>query len=147
MIKPVMQALAGLAFLLLAACATGPDYAYKPYGASISDPGEVYSTWSWGKEIEAGLIDAGRKDEIETIKAHYTEKGWPAKFADFDTRVGNPDTIKKYRGEVIATFKNGDTPLVVMHVPAKDNGHMPEGWRPKEDIYIVVKQSAIAKTK
>jgi hypothetical protein len=145
MIRPVMQALAGFAFLVLAACASTGDYAYKPWAATISDPGEMYSTWDWNKELENSLIDAGRKAEIETIKAHYTEEGWPEKFKDFDTRIENPETIKKYRGEVIAVFPNGDTPLVVLHVPANQNGHMPEGWRPKEDIYVVIKQSAVAK--
>jgi hypothetical protein len=145
MIKPVMQALAGLAFLALAACATGPEFAYKPWPATISDPAELYSDYAWGKDIENGLIDAGRKDQIETIKAHYTEKAWPEKFADLNTRVASPDMIRKYQGEVIATFKNGDTPVVIMHVPASQNGHMPEGWRPKEDIYLVFKQEALKK--
>ena len=145
--KAVMAALAGLAFLVLAACATGPDYAYKPWGAAISDPSEIYSTWEWSKGIEDGLIDAGRKEEIETIKAHYTEKGWPAKFASFDERADNQDTIKLYKSEVIAMFLNGDTPLVVLRVPAAQNKHMPAGWRPAEDIYVVIKQEAISKKK
>jgi hypothetical protein len=142
--KSVAGALAGLVFLVLAACATSGEYAYKPWGTSITDPGEVYSTWKWGKEIEAGLIDAGRGQEIETIKARYTEEGWPEKLASFDARVDNPKIIKEYRAETIATFRNGDTPLVVLRVPADQNKHMPEGWRPAQDIYIVIKQSAVA---
>src|SRR5262249_7159091 len=101
MTRSVMQALAGLALLVLAACATGPGYAYKPWAATISDPTELYADYSWDKDIENGLIDAGRKDEIETIKAHSTNKAWPEKFADLKTRAANPDTIRKYKGEVI----------------------------------------------
>jgi hypothetical protein len=122
----------------------GPEYAYKPWGTSITDPGEVYSTWKWDKDIEASLVDAGRQADIEAIKAHYTEKGWPESFRNLKTRGANPDIVKQYRAEAIAAFKNGSTPLVVLRVPADKNKHMPEGWRPAEDIYIVVKQDAVA---
>ena len=141
MIRSAMQALAGLAFFVLAACASLPQGA-QPV---IADPGEIYSTWSWNKDIEAGIIDGGHKDQIETIKAHSTEKAWPEKLANLKTRAANPDIIRQYRGQVIATFKNGDTPVAVVQVPAKENTHMPEGWKPAEDIYIVIKQAALAK--
>jgi hypothetical protein len=146
MMKSVAGALAGLVFLVLAACAsTGPDLAYKPWSASITDPGEIYSTWKWDSVIEAALVDAGRKDQIETIKAHYTEKGWPANLAKFQSRTDNPGIVKQYKTESIASFMNGKTPLVVLRVPADQNKDMPEGWRPAEDFYIVIKQSAVDK--
>lgn len=142
MIRPVISALAGLALLVLSAC--GTLSLPKSPEPIIANPAEIYSTWNWNKDIEAGVIDGGHKEEMEKIKAHSTEKGWPEKFADYNTRIKNPDIIKQYKGEVIATFKNGDTPIAVVKVPAKQNTHMPEGWKPAEDIYIVIKQDGLA---
>ena len=148
MTKSVAGALAGLVFLVLSACAVFESkYAYEPWGTSITDPGEIYSTWKWDKNIEGGLTDAGRAQEIETIKAHSTEKGWPANLASGASRTKNPDIVKQYQAEAIATFRNGEEPIVVLRVPADKNKHMPEGWRPEQDIYVVIKQEAVAPKK
>jgi hypothetical protein len=143
--KPLAAAVAGLMILALAACASTPKAAFEPWAATISDPGEIYSTLEWRPELVAALTSAGREKELDAIKAHYTEPGWPAKLASFDARQDGRDTIRLYKVEVITQFRFNNNDAVLLHVPAKTNQHMPEGWKPKEDFYIAIRSTGVAR--
>jgi hypothetical protein len=146
--KAIAGALAGLALMVMAACATGPKYAYAPWNATISDPGDIYSSYKWDKGVEEALTVAGRAEQIEAIKAHAAESGWSGKIAKFDDRIEHPEIIKSLKGEVIATFdKDKDTRVAVFHAPVKQNGQLPADWKLTEDIYIIVKEAAVSRVK
>ncbi len=143
--RPLSAAAAGLMLLALAACASMPKAAFEPWAATISSPGEIYSTLEWRPELVAALSAAGREKDLDVIKAHYTEPGWPAKLASFDARQDGKDTIRLYKVEVIAQFRFNNNDAVLLLVPAKTNQHMPEGWRPTEDIYIAVRGAGVTR--
>ena len=140
MLRSLAAALIGLT---LAACATTPANTHEPWRAAIVQPGDIYSDMGWAPEMETALLEAGRAAEIEAIKAHYSEPGWPSKFADIDERLQAPQIIKLYRAETIAMFQFQGNDVVLLRIPAASNKHMPEGWRPTEDIYIPIRAGAV----
>lgn len=142
MLRSLVAALIGLT---LAACATTPTNTHEAWRASITQPGEIYSDMGWAPEMETALLEAGRAAEIEAIKAHYSEPGWPSKFADIDERLQAPQIIKLYKAETIAMFQFQGNNVVLLRIAAANNRHMPEGWRPVEDIYIPIKAAAVKK--
>jgi hypothetical protein len=142
-------ALAGLVLLVLAACESlglgGKDYAYKPWAAEITQPGELRTTFEWAPAMEEALNKAGRAEEIAHIKGRYREEAWPAALKLEKQRSANPDTIRKYAVETIAQFQFKGEQMVVLRVPADKNKEMPEGWKPEQDIFFVVAEKGVAK--
>ncbi|MEQ1780512.1 MAG: hypothetical protein ABMA14_04070 [Hyphomonadaceae bacterium] len=127
------------AALALQACATGPVVSYK----HIADPQQLFSAADWTPDLDAAVKVAGLADRIPEIQAHMDEKGgWPDKMKDADARWLQMRTIMKYNVEEIARLNFHDQPAILLRVAANANGHMPEGWKPKADFYIVVGTAA-----
>ena len=55
-----------------------------------------------------------------------------------------PFVVRNYNAVELARLSFYDQPAVLLHIPAAANRHMPEGWRPKEDFFIVVGAAALA---
>lgn len=131
-------ALAGAAFALQA-CATTTAVSYS----HILDADQLFSAADWTADLDAAAKAAGRVERIPEIQAHMDEKGgWPDKMKDGDARWFGKAMIAKYNVEEIARLNFHDQPAILLHVPTNANGHMPEGWKPKADFYIVVGTAA-----
>lgn len=127
------------AALVLQACATTPAVSYL----HIADPDQLFSAADWTTDLDAATKAAGWGDRIPEIKAHMDEKGgWPEKMMDGDARWFGKAIIAKYNVAEIARLNFHDQPAILLHVPANANGHMPDGWKPKADFYIVVGTAA-----
>lgn len=135
-LKPVLFA---TALFAVQACATAPTVAYK----HIADPQQLFSAADWTPELDAAVKAAGKADLIPQIQAALNEKGaWPDKMRDGDARWLQMRTITKYNVEEVAALTYYDKPAVLLRVPANANGHMADGWKPRNDFYIVVSTDA-----
>jgi hypothetical protein len=124
-----------VAALVLQACASTPAVAYR----HIEDPQQLFSAADWTPDLDAAVKSAGLADKIPDIQAHMDEKGgWPAQMKDEDARWLQMRTIIRYNVEEIARLIYYDQPAILLRVPANANGHMPDGWKPDADFYIVV---------
>ena len=124
------------------ACATTPDASSYIH---IADPEQLFSAADWTPDLEAAVTAAGWQDRAEIIKARMNEKGgWPANLADQDKRWFQKDRVKEYNAVELARLSFYGQPAALLHIPAAANRHMPEGWRPKEDFFIVVGAAALA---
>ena len=131
-------ALGGAAFVLQA-CATTPAVAYL----HIADADQLFSAADWTPDLDAAVKAAGWTERIPGIKAHMDEKGgWPDKMKDGDARWFGKNMIAKYNVAEIARLRFYDQPAILLHVPANENTHMPDGWKPKFDFYILVATAA-----
>lgn len=123
------------AAIVLQACATMLAANYQ----HIADPDQLFSAADWTPDLDAAAKAAGWADRIPEIQAHLNEKtGWPDKMKDGDARWFGKPTISKYNVVEIARLNYYEQPAVLLHVPANANGHMPDGWKPTADFYIVV---------
>ncbi len=141
-LKPAMLAMA----LLTSACATasGASSAY----VHIADPAQLFSAADWTADVDAAVTAAGWSARANEIRAHMNEKtGWPAKMSDEDLRWRHMSTLRQYNVEEIARLSYYGQPAVLLHVPAKANQHMPEGWKPKDDFFIVAGAQAMPAAK
>lgn len=116
---------------------------FAPWEAKIVKPGDLYSTPEWSTDIDAALKAAGQGGRLEEIKTRSNEKGWPTTMSDFDKRIELPEIIKAFKSHAIAKFKFSDNDVVMLHVSAAENGHMPDGWRPATDIYIIIREAGV----
>ena len=69
--------------------------------------------------------------------------GWPEKMKDQDARWFQKDRIKQYNVAEIARLTYYDQPAVFLHVPASANQHMPDGWKPTEDFFIMISEAGV----
>jgi hypothetical protein len=129
---------------IFAPAASAQATQFAPWEAKIVKPGDLYSTPEWSTDIDAALKAAGQGGRLEEIRARSNEKGWPATMSDFDKRIESPELIKAFRSHAIAKFRFSDNDVVMLHVSAAENGHMPDGWRPATDIYIIIRESGVA---
>ena len=131
-----------LAALLASACASAPG-AVVAYD-HILDPGQLFSAADWTSDVDAAVKAAGWLARAEEIKSHMNERGgWPAKLTDEDARWLGKETLRSYNVEAIARLSFYGQPAILLHVPAGANQHMPEGWRPRDDFFLVVGASAM----
>jgi hypothetical protein len=123
------------AAIVLQACASAPDSAY----VNITYSEQMFSAADWTTDLDKAARAAGWGDRIPEMQARLNESGsWPAKMKDGDARWFEKDTIRKYNVREIARLSYYDQPAVLVVVPASANQHMPEGWKPAEDFFIVI---------
>ena len=129
------------AALVAGACATTP--AASSY-VHIADPEQLFSAADWTPDVERAVTPAGWQDRAETIKARMNEKGgWPKNLADQSTRWLQKDRVKDYNAVEMARLTFYGQPAVLLRIPASANKHMPDGWRPTEDFFILVGEAAL----
>lgn len=126
-----LGAIALVAALLAGACATGP---------AISDPAMIFAAADWTDDVDAVVKTAGWGGRSNEIKAHMNETGggWPASLSDADTRWMQGQRLKDYKVREIARLRFHDQDAVLLHVPAAENQHLGEGWKPARDFFILI---------
>lgn len=127
--------------LAAGACATTP--AANSY-VHILDAEQIFAAADWTADVDAAVKAAGWSDRAEIMKARMNEKGvWPEKMKDQDARWFQKDRIKQYNVAEIARLTYYDQPAVFLHVPASANQHMPDGWKPTEDFFIMISEAGV----
>jgi hypothetical protein len=138
-----MRRLASYAVLLMILGAAGSLQAQQAgKKIRITDPGELYSTYSLAEDEAAlaALAKAGyRGQALDDLLARAVESAWPAGIRELDDRISRPDELMRYRARRICTF--GDK--AVLLIRARDNSQMPPDMRPAEDIYFVIGREGI----
>lgn len=123
------------------ACASTP--ASNTY-VHILDAEQIFAAADWTADVDAAVKAAGWSDRAEIMKARMNEKGgWPEKMKDQDARWFQKDKIKQYNVAEIARLTFYDQPAVFLHVPVSANQHMPDGWKPTEDFFVMVAAAGV----
>ena len=129
--------------IALAATACATTQASSSY-VHILDAEQIFAAADWTPDLDAAVKASGWSDRAEIIKARMNEKGgWPEKMKDQDARWFQKDRIKQYNVVEIARLSFYDQPAVFLHVPAAANQHMPDGWKPTEDFFIMVSEAGV----
>ena len=128
------------AAIALQACASAPDAA----PSHISDPQQIFAAADWTDDLDKAAKAAGMAERIPEMQARLNEKGgWPEKMKDGDARWYQQSIIKGYSVREIARLSFYGQPAALVVVPASANQHMPEGWKPAEDFYVVVAAAGV----
>lgn len=106
---------------------------------TVSDFGELYSTYEFRPDEEATIIDAVGADQLEIIKTNSNEKAWPDAIATFSGRQINRDRMYNYHVELVCYI--GEKAL--LKAPADKNTDVGEGLNLDHDIYFVVGKNVI----
>lgn len=121
--------------IALQACASAPSE--KLF--HITDSEQLFSAADWTSDLDTAAKSAGFGDRIAYMQTHLNEQGgWPAKLKDGDARWFEKDTVRLYSFREVARLTYYDQPAALLVAPASANQHMPEGWKPAEDFYIVI---------
>ncbi len=121
--------------IVLQACASAPNDGL----VHITDPQQIFAAADWTDDLDKAAKSAGWGDRIPEMQAHLDEKGgWPAKMQDGDTRWYQNSMIGHYNIREIARLSFYGQPAALVVVPASANQHMPEGWKPVTDFFIVI---------
>lgn len=140
MLKRFSFVIAGAA-IVLQACASAPDAGF----AHITDPQQIFAAADWTDDLDEAVKSAGMGDRIPEMQARLNEKGgWPEKMKDGDARWYQPSIIRAYAVQEIARLDFHGQPAILLRVPANANDHMPDGWKPANDFYIVASTGAFA---
>jgi hypothetical protein len=128
--------------LFIGACATTPSSASYIH---ITDPGGLFSAANWTDDVANAVMSAGWSARADEIKAHMNEKtGWPQKLSEEEERALQPAMIRNYNVREIARLSFYRQPAILLYVPAAANQHMPDGWKPRDDFFIVVTERAVS---
>lgn len=123
------------AAIVMQACASASNAA----SAHITDPQQIFAAADWTDDLDKATKSAGMGDRIPEMQARLNEKGgWPEKMKDGDARWFQQSIIKAYNVREIARLSFYGQPAALVVVPVSANQHMPEGWKPAEDFYVVV---------
>ena len=129
--------------IALAATACATTQASISY-VHILDAEQIFAAADWTPDLDAAVNAAGWSDRAEIMKARMNEKGgWPEKMKDQDARWFQKDRIKQYNVAEIARLTYYDQSAVFLHVPVSANQHMPDGWKPTEDFFIMVGEAGV----
>lgn len=124
-----------VAAIVVQACASAPNEGL----VHITDPEQIFAAADWTGDLDAAVKSAGWGARIPEMQAALNEKGgWADKMKDGEARHFRPETIKQYNVRVIARLSYYDQPAALVAVPASANQHMPEGWKPAADFFIVI---------
>lgn len=123
------------AAIVLQACVSAPNDGL----VRITDPQQIFAAADWTDDLDKAAKAAGWGDRIPEMQARLDEKGgWPEKMKDGEARWFQPDTIRQYNVREIARLSFYEQPAALLVVPASANQHMPEGWKPTADFFLVV---------
>ena len=129
------------AAIALQACASASNAA----PAHITDPQQIFAAADWTADLDKAAKSAGMAERIPEMQARLNEKGgWPEKMKDGDARWRHQSIIKGYDVREIARLNFYGQPAMLVVVPASANQHMPEGWKPAEDFYVVVAAAGVS---
>lgn len=110
--------------------------------AKIINPRKMYTTYPLdviNSRSECNDIRAQTSEAVlQDISVYSHCDNWPFKF--------DSERIKDYRTYVIASFWHGTSPgtkVLVLRVPASENGHMPADMRLTRDIYFLINEDGV----
>lgn len=118
---------------------------YKTFGrkcaaVSITDPGEMYSTYELSSEEQGDILKSGvSEDLMGDILGYDNEGSWPEAMTNLDSRLENAAVIMKYKAFKVATWDS----KCVLVIPAKYNANMPQGFAPDHDFYMIINKIGI----
>jgi hypothetical protein len=118
---------------------TGSGGLYKGAGVTVTNFGDLYSTYSFESSDESAIRDAVGSSMVSEIKKYANEENWPSAISGFSDRQTNRPKMYNYNCEFVCSF--GDKSVI--KAPVSKNSHMSGGMRLSHDIYFVINTSSI----
>jgi hypothetical protein len=114
-------------------------YAQEGKPVSISDPGDLFSTFDFKASDKEAVIVAVGADKYKEINNACHESQWPSGIATLDNRNAAREKMKQYRIVLVTTI--GDKSIVEIR-PA-ENMHMPVNMQSTVSFYFVIKSTGL----
>ncbi len=118
----------------------GPKKYGKFLKVEITDPMQLFAGYLFSEKEEELVRNAVGAAKFDSVIANYQEINWPPRMVNLDERFQNLDKTKMYRVYLVTEFPNDKVLLVA---PKKRNKHMPEGYRPEKDFFMVLFKNGI----
>lgn len=94
--------------------------------------------------VRSGLQAAGVDDDrVNEALAHGKNANLPIGLRTDSALAANADAVKNYNAHKVCSYADEVGTKVLVQVPVSENYHMPEDLRTREDIYLVLPESAV----
>lgn len=94
--------------------------------------------------VRSGLQAAGVADEkVQQALTLGKESNLPSGLKTDSALAANAAAVRNYSAHKVCTYADEAGPKVLVQVPAAENYHMPEALRSREDIYLVLPETAL----
>ena len=114
--------------------------AQEPKLISITDPGELYSTYNFTSSDQEMLIKTFGQAKFDQINASSHESQWPSGISSLEDRTAKREQIMQYKVQVMAVL--GERSLI--EIAPASNKHMPADMLLEKPFYFVIGNSGIA---
>lgn len=106
---------------------------------TISDPGELYSTYNFTTADQEQIIKAYGQARFDAINNASHESQWPSGIAQLSSRTDRREQMMLYKVKVIAVL--GEKSLI--EIDPANNKHMPADMVAAKPFYFVIGNSGI----
>ena len=99
------------------------------------------------KAALAGLQAAGIAEQrVQEALALAKPEQWPTGIRSDSARTENRMAARNYTAHRFCSYADTTGSHVVVWVPAKENVHMPEDLRPRQDLYLTLPEDAVERS-
>jgi hypothetical protein len=106
---------------------------------SITDPGELYSTYNFTTSDQEALVKTLGQEKFTIIKGASHETQWPSGISNLEARTEKRELIMKYHINVVAALGEKS----VIEINPANNKHMPAEMISAHSFYFVIGNSGI----
>lgn len=114
--------------------------AQTPVQTRIIGSGNILPAPSFSYDATKMLIKQFGEAGYQRILRNSHESNWPKGLGDGNSRYAYREDFGNYTAYLIADISPG---LLLLYLPAAENGHMPAAIRPVEDIFFVIYKEGV----
>jgi len=94
--------------------------------------------------VRSGMQAAGvAEDRMQSALANGRDTNLPLGLSTDSARAANASAVKNYSAHKVCAYADEAGAKVIVQVPVSENYHMPEDLRSKQDLYLVLPESAL----
>lgn len=140
--KRSIKLILAVTFFVFTAC-TPAGYMFdgkKIPGVTISDIGDLYSTYNLGSQEKQQLGNQLKNQSLlNEIVTYSKESQWPDAVNSLEKRLKVRATLAKYNFYKVASIGT----KTIVSVPVEKNRHMPQGFVPTSPMYMIFSSSVV----
>lgn len=94
--------------------------------------------------VRSGMQAAGvAEDRMQNALANGRDTNLPLGLSTDSARAANASAVKNYSAHKVCAYADEAGAKVIVQVPVSENYHMPEDLRSKQDLYLILPESAL----
>lgn len=94
--------------------------------------------------VRSGMQAAGvAEDRMQSALANGRDTNLPLGLSTDSARAANASAVKNYSAHKVCAYADEAGAKVIVQVPVSENYHMPEDLRSKQDLYLILPESAL----